>query len=180
MSWSTLIPVIKTLTLLAYLFGGAESHQTPMELTSKVIQANGDIPITYTCHGRNVSIPLEWRHVPNGTRSLALVMIDKSAPKKRRYLWAVYNIPPKRHWIKPAAKLFRGEQFAENSWGHLSYDGPCPSQGETHHYVIKLYALRARFYFHKKITTKELLDAMKHRVISSAKLEVHYVSRGQS
>lgn len=168
--------MIRTLAVLAYLFGGVEGHQPPMELSSVVLLPSGNIPVVYTCHGRNVSIPLKWSHVPAGTRSLALVMYDKNAAPKRRYLWTVYNIPPERHWIKPAAKLLRGEQYAENSWGHLSYDGPCPSQGE-YHYVIELYALKARFHFYKKIRTPELLKAMKHRIIATAKLNVHYSAK---
>ena len=100
--------MIKTLTILAYLLGGAESHQMPMELSSAVVKPNGDIPATYTCNGGNISIPLRWRHIPSGARSLALVMYDKSASKEKRYLWSIYNIPPERHWINAAAKLFRG------------------------------------------------------------------------
>ena len=70
---------------------------------------------------------------------------------------------------------FGGEQYAENSWGHLRYDGPCPPKGEAHHYVIKLYALKAHFYFHKEITTAELFDAMNHRIIATATLETRFI-----
>lgn len=164
--------MIKTLTILTYLFAGAEPHQLPMELRSTVLGTRGgEIPVSYTCRGRDVSIPLEWRHVPAGTRSLALVMLDKTPPKK--YLWAIYNIPPQQRWVESAAKLFRGEQYAKNSWGHLRYDGPCPSQNE-HRYVITLYALKAHFYFDKKITTAELLEAMQHRIITTAKIETRF------
>ncbi|MCB1827088.1 MAG: YbhB/YbcL family Raf kinase inhibitor-like protein [Coxiellaceae bacterium] len=166
--------MIKTLTVLTYLFGGAETHQPPMELLSKALASNGKIPIKYTCHGRNVSIPLAWRHIPAGTRSLALVMYQKDGVTKHRYLWAVYNIPPERQWITPAAKLLRGEHYAENSDGHLDYDGPCPSEGKQQHYVIELYALKARFYFHKNVATPTLLKAMEHRVIAKAKLDLYY------
>ena len=169
--------MVKTLAILAYLLGGAESHQMPMELSSSVIKPNGNIPITYTCDGKNVSIPLKWRHVPSGTRSLALVMYDQSAPKEKRYLWAIYNISPERHWLKAAEKLLRGAHYAENSWGHLRYDGPCPMRGEEHHYVIKLYALKAHFYFQKEITTAELFQVMAHRVIATAQIEARFVVR---
>lgn len=165
--------MIKTLALMAYLIGGAELHQLPMELSSSVVQSKGEFPIAFTCAGRNVSIPLRWRHIPTGARSLALVMIDTSTPKKR-YLWAVYNIPPERHWMNTAAKLLRGEHYAENSAGHLRYEGPCPPRGEEHHYVIRLYALKTRFYFHQKVTAEVLLKAMEHRIIATAEIEARF------
>jgi len=164
--------MIKTLTVLAYLLTGAESHQEAMKLSSFGIYPDGEVSVEYTCQGRNVSIPVEWSHVPAGTRSLVLLMSDNSPPR-RVYLWAVYNVPPERQWLEPAAKLLRGEHYAKNTLGHLNYDGPCPSEGE-HHYTIKLYALRTRFYFNKKVTAEELIQAMQHRVIATATLEAHF------
>jgi Raf kinase inhibitor-like YbhB/YbcL family protein len=162
--------LIKTLAMLAYLFTGTHHHQLPMTLTSPI---SPKIPVEHTCHGHNILFPMRWHHVPAGTRSLALVMMDEDEPENRRYLWAVYNILPERHWIGPAEQLLRGERYAQNSWGHLAYDGPCPLQGK-HHYVARLYALKVRFYFEKKMAVSRLLKAMKHRIIATATLKMHY------
>jgi len=165
--------MVKTLAILTYLFGGMHTHHSHMSLNSSVLQPNQEIPKVYTCYGHNISPPLHWHHLPADTRSLVIIMFDKDAPEKHRYLWARYNILLQDNWIASNAPLLRGEQDAENSWGHLGYDGPCPSYGK-HHYVIKLYALKVRFYFHKKVTVPELLIEMKHRVIATATLKVQY------
>jgi hypothetical protein len=44
-----------------------------MNLTSSAFQNGGMIPGKYTCDGVNVSPPLEWDAVPEGTKSLALI-----------------------------------------------------------------------------------------------------------
>ena len=108
-------------------------------------------------------------------------MYDQSAPKSQRYLWALYNIPRGQHWIPSNPALMRGEHYAKNSWGQLSYHGPCPpaSKGK-HKYVIKLYAMKVRFYFHEEITTPALLKAMKHRVVATATLKAEYRARKTS
>jgi hypothetical protein len=38
------------------------------------------IPTRYTCEGEDISPPLRWTNVPEGTRSLALVVDDPDAP----------------------------------------------------------------------------------------------------
>lgn len=169
--------MFKTLAMMTYLLGGAETQQLPMELMPAVTMAGSELPSDYTCQGKNLSIPVKWRHVPNGTRSLAIVMYDKTLTP-RKYLWAVYDIYPEHHFLSSQSiNAFRGEKVAKNSYGHLQYDGPCPPPGEAHHYVIKLYALKARFFFREPISTPELMTAMNHRVISTAKIELHVTNK---
>ena len=78
-----------------------------LTLNSSAFQQNGDIPWKYTCEGemvqgnlvRDVSPPLAWEGVPNGTKSLVLIMDDPDAPDPNApqmvwVHWVVYNIPP--------------------------------------------------------------------------------------
>lgn len=146
-----------------------------MLLSSSVLKPNKEMPTTYTCYGRDISPPLHWHHLPADTRSLVILMIDKDAPEKHRYLWALYDVSTERNWIDENAQLLRGERYAKNSWGDLTYRGPCPSKG-THHYAFELYALKVRFYFHRDVSVPFLLQEMKHRVISTATLNVHYTT----
>ncbi len=165
--------MVKTLAIIAYLFGNVQGHEAPLQMASSAFQNDHAIPKRYTCRGRNISIPLRWRYIPPGTRSLAVIMTDEGAPKDRRYLWALYNIPPQQKWLRPNASLVRGEQYAMNSWGHVNYDGPCPTQGE-HRYVVRLYALNTRLYFDKTINAAQLKDAMHNHIITTAKIEGWY------
>jgi Raf kinase inhibitor-like YbhB/YbcL family protein len=101
------------------------------------------------CKGDNVSPALKWSGVPEGTRSLALLVHDPDAPTGSGWWhWVVYNIPagttslaagsgdPKKN-LMPA-----GVTQARNDYGMVGYGGPCPPPGKPHHYHFRLYALK--------------------------------------
>ncbi len=69
-----------------------------LSLTSPGFTHEQAIPSAYTCDGDNTSPPLEWSGVPEGTRSLVLIVDDPDAPDpkapKRTWVhWVLYNIP---------------------------------------------------------------------------------------
>lgn len=129
----------------------------------------------YTCEGEDVSPPLAWLGVPEGTRSFALIVDDPDAPDpanpKRTWVhWVVYDIPPSVTALPEGAStsLPQGAKTGFNDWGNAAYGGPCPPIGR-HRYVHKLYALD---------TTLELDDpdkaalerAMEGHVLAQAEL----------
>lgn len=68
-------------------------------LESPAFAAMATIPARYTCEGVDVSPPLRWSGVPEGTQSLVLIVDDPDAPDparpKRTWVhWLLYNIPP--------------------------------------------------------------------------------------
>jgi len=70
-----------------------------MTLNSPAFKQNGHMPSKYTCEGKDVSPPLAWDGIPNGTRSLVLMIddpdaLDPKAPKMVWVHWVVYNMPP--------------------------------------------------------------------------------------
>lgn len=70
----------------------------PLSLTSPAFSHGGAIPERYTCDGSDVSPPLAWSGVPEGTKSLALVVDDPDAPdpkapKMTWVHWVLYNLP---------------------------------------------------------------------------------------
>jgi hypothetical protein len=70
-----------------------------MTLNSPAFQQNGQIPSKYTCEGEDVSPPLAWEGVPEGVKSLVLIIDDPDAPDPKApkmvwVHWVVYNIPP--------------------------------------------------------------------------------------
>ncbi|TIL81002.1 MAG: YbhB/YbcL family Raf kinase inhibitor-like protein, partial [Mesorhizobium sp.] len=51
----------------------------PLTLISPAFPAGGEILEKYTRDGQNVSPPLKWSGVPDGTKSLVLVVQDPDA-----------------------------------------------------------------------------------------------------
>ena len=90
------LAVILLATALIILWGKAAMAMT---LNSCAFQQNGHIPSKYTCEGEDVSPPLAWEGVPNGAKSLVLIIDDPDAPDPKApkmvwVHWVVYNIPP--------------------------------------------------------------------------------------
>ncbi len=117
-----------------------------MELSSTAFNQGGDIPIRCTCEGQDSAPPLTWRDVPDGTRSLALIVDDPDAPDpahpQRTWVhWVLYDIPPAASGLPESGKpLPEGTREGQNDWGRTGYGGPCPPIGR-HRYFFKLYAL---------------------------------------
>ena len=51
-----------------------------IKITSSAFEDGGLIPAKYTCDGADVSPPLQWNKVPEGTKSIALICDDPDAP----------------------------------------------------------------------------------------------------
>lgn len=101
------------------------------------------------CTGRNVSPALTWSHVPAGTRSFALAVLDPDAPKQGGWWhWIIHDIPAQASGLPegagdPSRSLMPpGVVQERNDFGTLGYGGPCPPPGKPHHYHFILYALR--------------------------------------
>ncbi len=148
-----------------------------LTLTSSAFSHGGEIPVQYTCLGRDLSPPLAWTGVPPGTRSLVLIVDDPDAPdpkapKMTWVHWVVYNIPPTVTAIPETASagdLAPEVRFGLNDWKRTGYGGPCPPVGR-HRYVHKLYALDTMLTGLDKPTKKQLEAAMKGRILAHAEL----------
>ncbi len=121
-----------------------------MILTSTVFFQGGTIPPRYTCDGSDISPPLAWSGLPDGTKSLVLIVDDPdapdpAAPKMTWVHWVLYNLPPIAGELSeavPAKVLPPGTLQGVNDWQRAGYGGPCPPVG-CHRYFFKLYALDA-------------------------------------
>jgi phosphatidylethanolamine-binding protein (PEBP) family uncharacterized protein len=57
----------------------AEKDMT-LRLSSPAFLDGTPIPAKYTCEGQDISPPLAWSRVPDGTKSLVLIVDDPEAP----------------------------------------------------------------------------------------------------
>ena len=51
-----------------------------LTITSPAFSHSGKIPMRYTCDGEDVSPALEWSGLPEGTKSVVLIVDDPDAP----------------------------------------------------------------------------------------------------
>ena len=150
-----------------------------MKLASSAFDPHGGIPPKYTHDGANVSPPLRWSDVPEGTRSLALIVDDPDAPDpaapRRTWVhWVVVDIPPNVGALDEdaASGLPGGARQGRNDWGDAAYGGPDPPVGR-HRYVHKLYALDTTLDIDAP-TKSDLLSAMEGHVLARADLVATY------
>jgi Raf kinase inhibitor-like YbhB/YbcL family protein len=150
-------------------------------ITSPAFAAGHEIPVDYTCDAGDVSPPLSWSGMPEGTKSLALIVDDPdapdpAAPKMTWVHWVLYNMPPDAIRLPEAADhedLPPGTLEGKNDWKRTGYGGPCPPIGR-HRYFFKLYALNAVLPDLKKPTKKELERAMEGHILLKAELMALY------
>jgi Raf kinase inhibitor-like YbhB/YbcL family protein len=103
------------------------------------------LPQRYTCAGPRspgpLNPPLNWAGAPPGTKSIALVFDDSSAPITPYVYWIVFDIKPATSDILEG-RLPPGAREAQNSAGRAAYDPPCPGP-DGHTYRFTVYALNS-------------------------------------
>ena len=148
-----------------------------LEITSPAFEPNKEIPAKYTCDGEDISPALEWSGLPEGTKSIALIVDDPdapdpAAPKMTWVHWVLYNIPPSATGLPEAVKsqdLPKGTKEGLNDWKRTGYGGPCPPIGR-HRYFHKLYALDAVLPDLGKPTKKDLEKAIQAHILATAEM----------
>jgi hypothetical protein len=144
--------------------------------------ADGDsIPARFTCVGDDISPPLEWSGVPEGTRSLVLLIDDPDAPDPKApqtiwVHWVVFNIPPETPGLPEDASrggLPPGTLNGLNDWNKAGYGGPCPPVGR-HRYVHKLYALDTLLEGLHNPVKAEIESAMQGHILDESTLVATY------
>jgi Raf kinase inhibitor-like YbhB/YbcL family protein len=117
---------------------GAPVAPIPMSVKSEAL-ISGTLAQRYTCHGAKINPPLNWSGAPAGTKSLALIVDDSSAPITPFIYWLVFDINPGSADIQEGS-LPTGARQAQNSIGTSAYDAPCPGS-RRHSYRFTVYAL---------------------------------------
>ena len=65
-----------------------------LTVTSPAFRHNGFIPVKHTCDGDDVNPPLNVKGIPEGAKSLVLIVDDTDAPMGTWDHWIVWNINP--------------------------------------------------------------------------------------
>jgi len=148
-----------------------------IEIKSSAFEEGGMIPKKYTCDGADVSPPLSWTSVPEGTKTIALICDDPDAPMGTWVHWVLFNLPADVKELPesvPSEKnLDNGAMQGTNDFGNIGYGGPCPPGG-THRYYFKFYALDTEVNLQGGATKKELLKAMEGHILAEGQLMGRY------
>lgn len=152
-----------------------------LTLTSPAFAHNGLIPAQFTCDSQDLSPALAWSGLPEGTKSLVLIVDDPdapdpAAPKMTWVHWVLYNIPPQVAGLAEAiapAQLPAGTLEGINDWKRTGYGGPCPPIG-VHRYFHKLYALDTVLPDLKQPTKTQLEKSMQGHILGHVELVGRY------
>ena len=197
--------------------GGEASVQqeiaATITFTSPVFNEKRRIPVKHTCAnerpppdgvtvapgktGENISPPLEWTDVPEGTASLALILDSEEAAGPWTH-WVVWNIPADSvglgEGVSAEAELPDGSRQGVNDGGDIGYLGPCPppfaiidasaggdvvrsKTGSVQKYYFHLYALDSVLDLAPGATKEDLLGAMEGHVLGTGELAGERVGR---
>lgn len=148
-----------------------------MTIASRAFGNRESIPARHTCEGEDLSPPLDFSGIPEGTKSLVLLVDDPDAPDpaapQRVWVhWIVYNLPPDTPGLPEGASsrgLPEGAQEGVNDSGEDGYGGPCPPIGE-HRYFHRLFALDRKLPDLGAVKRDRLEREMEGHVLATAEL----------
>ena len=101
-----------------------------LRISSPAFEPGSAIPPRFTCVGGDLSPPLAWQSVPDGTAELALVV--RSPTSNGAVHWLITDIDP----------TTTGLEEDEQPSPTVEWLGPCPTPGTRQQYVFSLYPLR--------------------------------------
>lgn len=153
-----------------------------MVLSSSSFPPNGDMPISCTCKGNELSPALGWENSDPGVESYVVLVTDHDVPTPAFPLynlphWVVYNLPPSVRSLPEGITVEQmrllGGKIGKNGTGDMKYIGPCPPIGR-HAYVFRVYALDQMLSFSDLPGKQDVLDLMKGHILAYGELTGYF------
>jgi len=177
-----MINLATTLAAITMTFGGiflSASHSSApapenkghdiatLTITSPAFAPNTMIPEKYTCQGANINPPIHIEGIPEGTKSMVLILNDPDAPVNGGFdHWVMWNID---QTMPDIPEGYHGAMQGFNSSHKKGYIGPCPPQG-THHYHFKVYCLNSLINIPPDSYGEKVERTIKGRIIAQGEL----------
>jgi Raf kinase inhibitor-like YbhB/YbcL family protein len=150
---------------------GGSAMTDAITITSPAFTEDGAIPARHTCDGEDVSPPLAWSDVPDGTATFALIVDD---PDARGWIhWLAADIPADQATLEEGASGSSAGTQGRNDFGRTGYGGPCPPSG-SHRYAFEIFALSEAVNLSSGFSADELRSAMEGKVLASGRLTATY------
>jgi len=154
-------------------FEAEGGEKMEIKVTSSAFAEGGLIPAKYTCDGSDISPPLQWDSVPEGTRTIALISDDPDAPMGTWVHWVLFNLPAETRElaenVPPDGTLPNGAKQGLSDFGKIGYGGPCPPSG-THRYFFKIYALDTEIDLPAGAKKAQLVKTMEGHILGQGQL----------
>jgi hypothetical protein len=151
-----------------------------MELTSPAFSDGGEMHRDFGYKNGNHVPPLTASGIPEGTKSLTLIMDDPDAMGavgKVWVHWVAWNIEPDYADYGLSLDEAPGTQDAATEgmtdFGEVGYGGPAPPD-KRHTYVFKLYALDSKLELAAESTKADVEKAMEGHIIEQTRLTGTY------
>jgi Raf kinase inhibitor-like YbhB/YbcL family protein len=151
-------------------------HPRQPTIISSAFPDYGWLPLKYAPNAAKmvtfdaISPPLAWTAPPQGTVSVALIMIDmetsSGANPQDRLLWAVVNLPPSTRLLAENTSRGRTAMLpagaSQLSFLTNGYIGPLPAANiQPHHYLFELYTLDKMLDVPRDVTLDQFKAAIK-------------------
>ncbi len=158
--------------IAARKLGVAEETRT-IDVTSTAFTDGGSLPVTFTADGAGVAPPIAWSNIPDGARSVVLIVEDPDSPFPKPFAhWLVYSLPVTAGSI---ASSPAGGREGKNSMLKTGYTPAAPPAGHgMHHYHFQVFALDVVLELGEGAGRSALLDAMRNRVIAWGEIVATY------
>ena len=121
-----------------------------------------EIPKKFGYKFENKQPKIDFKNIPNTTKTIALVMDDPDAMGAVGKVWVHWL---EYHDVNDITSTIQGK----TDFGEIGYGGPAPPD-KRHTYVFKAYALDNVLDLKEGYSKQELEDAMKDHIIAETKL----------
>jgi len=128
-------------------------------ISSSDFEEAQEIPKKFGYKFENKQPDISFNNVPDGHKSIALIMDDPDAMGAVGKVWV--------HWL--VVNNNGNQIYGKTDFDECRYGGPAPPD-KRHTYIFKAYALDIILDLKEGYSKQELEDAMKGHIIAEAKL----------
>jgi hypothetical protein len=144
-------------------------------VTSKSLPSDLQIPVDFTCDGKDVAPQLTWSSPPEGTKSIVVMLDDPDASSGSFTHWIVMNLPPETMSLAEGADpTTLGAKIGQNDFQRVRYNGPCPPRGELHRYRFWIYAADYELPLNEGATRGDLDAALSGHLLGAGALKATF------
>ncbi|MGJ6967503.1 YbhB/YbcL family Raf kinase inhibitor-like protein [Streptosporangium sp. G11] len=142
----------------------------PISVSSPRVRDGGPLPSDYSCKGSAGNPPLRWSRVPEGTKSVAIV-VDNNSRTGGEVNWVVFDIDPRTNEL-PEGSVPVGAVEGSTTSGKVGYSPPC---GAQENYRFTVYALGGKVDLRKGALLDKTLKSIADKTIAWGRLTAAHI-----